>query len=133
MSNDDLEKIRLRKAEISFRFDTIPKNVINIKTEDDFNEILKNFPDKIIIIDFWAGWCAPCKLFAPTFARAHQEYSLDYIFLKINVDENPKIAEYFGISSIPTILFIKEGEILRKFVGVVNYEILKLILEKFKQ
>ncbi len=133
MSDDELEKIRLRKAEMFLKFQSMPKEIIDIKTSDDFDKLLNNFPDKIIIIDFWADWCAPCKIFAPTFTKAHQDYSMDFVFIKINVDENPIVAQYFGISSIPTILFVKGGEILRKFVGIVNYEILKQILEKFKR
>ncbi len=133
MSDDELEKIRLRKAEMLLNLQSIiPKKIIDIKSEDEFNNLQKQFPDKIFIIDFWAGWCSPCKLFAPTFAKAHQEYSFDFIFLKINVDENPSIAQYYGISSIPTTLFTKEGQILRKIVGIINFESFKQLLEKFK-
>jgi thioredoxin 1 len=132
MSDDELEKIRLRKAEMLLNLQSMPNQIIELNSEEEFNNLLKQFPDKILVIDFWAEWCAPCKLFASTFLKAHQEYLNDFIFLKINVDDNPAIAQYFGISSIPTTLFVKEGEILRKFVGVVNYETLKLILEKFK-
>jgi thioredoxin 1 len=114
------------------RSQSMPKEIINVRTEQEFNQLLKDFPDKIMVIDFWAEWCSPCKLYAPIFAKAHQDYSIEYIFIKINVDENPIIAQYFGISSIPTTLFVKEGEVLRKFVGNVSFEILELILEKFK-
>ena len=132
MSDDEIEKIRLRKAEMLLRIQSVLKEIINIRSEKEFNKLLKDFPDKIMIIDFWAKWCAPCKLFTPIFARAQQKYSMDYVFLKINVDENPKIAQYYKISSIPTTVIIKKGEVLRKFVGVVNLETLNLILEKFK-
>ncbi len=132
MSDDEIEKIRLRKAEMLSNIQSMPKQIIDIKSEDEYNNLLKQFPDKIFVIDFWAEWCAPCKMFAPTFVKTHQNYSGDYIFIKINVDENPSIAQYFGISSIPTTLFIKESQILRKFVGVVNFETLKQLLEKFK-
>jgi len=132
MSDNELEKIRLRKAQRLLKLQSMPKEIIDIKTEDEFNKLLKDFPDKIIVIDFWAEWCAPCKLFAPILAKAHEEYSIDFIFVKINVDENPMIAQYFGITSIPTTLFIKGEHILRKFLGAVNFEVLKQILEKLK-
>ncbi len=132
MSDNELEKIRLRKAEMLLELQSMPKEIINIDGNDQFNQLLKDFPDKVVIIDFWAIWCAPCKLFAPIFAKAQQEYLMDYIFTKVNVDENPEIAQYFGIASIPTTLIIKGGKVLRKLVGVVNFETLKQILEKFK-
>ncbi|MFX0024731.1 MAG: thioredoxin family protein [Candidatus Hermodarchaeota archaeon] len=133
MSDDELEKIRLRKAEMLLNLQSMPKEVIEVKSEDEFNNLIKQFPDKIFVIDFWAEWCAPCKLYAHTFAKAHQNFSIDYIFIKINVDDNPMIAQYFEINSIPTTLFTKEGQILRKFVGLVNFETLKQLLEKYKK
>jgi len=132
MSDHELEKIRLRKAEMLLKLQTMPRKIIDINDEDDFNKLLKDFPEKVVVIDFWAIWCAPCKLFAPIFEKAYQEYSKDFIFIKVNVDKTPKIAQYFGITSIPTTLFVKGGDVLRKFVGVLNYETLKQILEKFK-
>jgi len=132
MSDDDLEKIRLKKEEMLFIFQQKTKDIINISDEDDFKRLIKEFPDMIFLIDFWADWCAPCKLYTPIFERAQQEFGKDYIFVKINIDENPKIAQDFGITSIPTTLIIKENQLLRKFVGVVNFDSLKQILEKFK-
>ena len=132
MSDNELEKIRLRKAEMLLKLQSMPKEIINIYDEDEFNDLLKDFPEKVMVIDFWANWCAPCKVFTPIFERAYQEYSKDFIFIKVNVDETPMIAQHFRITSIPTTLFVKRGEILRKFAGVVSYEILKQILEKFK-
>jgi thioredoxin-like negative regulator of GroEL len=112
MSNEELEKIRLRKAKMLLKLQFLPKDIINIKMEYESNNLLKNFLDKIITIDFWAERCDPCKLFAPFIVKVYQEYSIDFIFMKFNIYENPKIAQYFGIGSIPTTLFIKEGNIL---------------------
>ena len=132
MSDNDLKKIRQRKAEMLLKMQTMPSGIINIKNEQELARLNKEFNDKIIIIDFWAVWCSPCKIFAPVFEKLQQEYYKDFIFSKVNVDENPLIAQSFGISSIPTTLFIKEGMILRKFVGVMNYETLRQFLEKLK-
>ena len=132
MSDNELEKIRLRKIEGLLRLQSTPKEIINISNNDDFNKLLNDFPDRIIVIDFWAVWCAPCKMYAPVFKKAHEEFTLDFIFTKINSDENPSIAQYFGITSIPTTLFIKGKQVVHKFSGVVNYETLKQILEKLK-
>ncbi|MFX0003452.1 MAG: thioredoxin [Candidatus Hodarchaeota archaeon] len=132
MSDDELERIRAKKAEMLFKLQSEPREIINVKTENEFNNLLKDFPDKVLIVDFWAEWCSPCKLFTPIFERVNQEYSHEFIFAKVNVDENPMIAQFFGISSIPTTLFMKGGKVLRKFVGVLNYESLKQVLSKYK-
>jgi thioredoxin 1 len=132
MSDNEIKKIRQQKAEMLLRLSEIPKKIVNISKESDLIKLSSDFSDKIIIIDFWAVWCAPCKMFAPTFQKLQQEYYKDYIFAKVNVDENPKLAQYYNISSIPTVLLIKDGEVLRKFVGAMNYETMKQILERFR-
>ena len=132
MSDNDLKKIRQRKVETLLNMQRMPNGIITINSEQDLTRLTNEFSDKIIVIDFWAVWCSPCKLFAPIFEKLQQEYYKDFIFGKINVDENPLIAQSFGISSIPTTLFIKEGKLLRKFVGVMNYETLRQFLEKLK-
>lgn len=132
MSDNDLEKIRQRKVELLLNMQRMPNGIITINSEQDLTRLTNQFNDKIIVIDFWAVWCSPCKIFAPIFEKLQQEYYTDFIFAKINVDENPLIAQSFGISSIPTTLFIKEGKLLRKFVGVMNYETFRQFLEKVK-
>ncbi|MFX1311793.1 MAG: thioredoxin [Promethearchaeota archaeon] len=130
MSDDELEKIRRRKVEMLIKLQSMPKEIIDIHNYDELQKLSKDFPDKIIIIDFWAVWCAPCRIFTPIFEKLQQEYYKDFIFIKVNVDETPIIAQVYGITSIPTTLFLKNSKMLRKFVGVMNYETLKHILEK---
>ena len=132
MSDHDLAKIRQKKAEMLLKMQSMPRGIVTIKDEQDLLRIKEEFKDKIIIIDFWAVWCAPCKMFAPTFEKLQQEYYRDFIFAKINVDENSLIAQSFGITSIPTTLLLKDGQVLRKFVGAMNYPSLKQVLEGFK-
>ncbi|MHA2009207.1 MAG: thioredoxin [Candidatus Hodarchaeales archaeon] len=132
MSDNELEKIRQRKAEKLLRLNDIPKKIVNISNKEELKKLSNDFNDKIIIIDFWAVWCAPCKMFAPTFQKLQQEYYKDFIFAKINVDENPFIAQGFGISSIPTTLFLKGSQVLKKLVGAMNYNTLKQLLERFR-
>ncbi|MHA2392632.1 MAG: thioredoxin [Promethearchaeota archaeon] len=132
MSDNELEKIRQKKAEMLLKMQSMPKNIININNEQELTSLTSEFSDKIIVIDFWAVWCSPCKMFAPTFEKLQQEFYGDFIFAKINVDENPLIAQYLGISSIPTTVLLKNNQVLRKFVGAMNYGTLKQILEKIK-
>lgn len=131
MSDHELEKIRLKKAEMLLKLSALPKEVIEIHSAEEFNKILKDY-DKIIIIDFWAVWCAPCKTFAPIFKQLQQEYQNEFIFVKVNVDETPTIAQQFRISGIPTTLFIRKGKVLNKVVGAMNYNNLKVFLERLK-
>ena len=132
MSDNDLEKIRQRKAEMLMRLQAMPKGIVNINSEEEFNRLTEEFNDRVIVIDFWAVWCSPCKMYAPIFEKVQSEYSQEVIFAKINVDDNPMIAQRYGVSSIPSTLFMKGGNALRKVVGVINYTTLKQILEKFK-
>jgi len=131
MSDHELEKIRLKKAEMLMKLSTLPKDVIEIHSANEFNRILNDY-DKIIIIDFWAVWCGPCKAFAPTFKKLQQEYQNEFIFTKVNVDETPTIAQQYRISGIPTTLFIRRGQVLNKVVGAMNYNNLKVFLERLK-
>ena len=132
MSDNDLAKIRQKKAEMLLKMQSMPRGIVTIKDEQDLLRLQEKFSNKIIIIDFWAVWCAPCKMFAPTFEKLQQEYCNDFIFAKINVDENPLIAQSFGITSIPTTILLKDGQLLRKFIGAMNYPSLKQVLEGFK-
>lgn len=132
MSDDELEKIRQKKAEMLLKLQSIPKEIVSIKNEEDLKRLSYDFNEKIIVIDFWAVWCGPCKIFAPIFKKIQQEYYKDFIFVKIDTDENPLIAQQFGITAIPTTIFLKGGQVLKRQPGAINYNSLKQILEKFK-
>ena len=132
MSDHELEKIRLKKAEMLMKLRSIPKKIINIHSLDEFNKILKDYPNIITIVDFWAIWCAPCMAFAPIFEKIQQEHEHEFIFTKVNVDQNGEIARQYRISGIPTTLFIKNHKIIQKVVGVMNYNSMKSIIQKLK-
>lgn len=80
---------------------------INI-TDNNFKEVIPNL--KLLVIDFSAKWCGPCKALSPKFDELSHFYKGKIIFIKIDVDENPEIASEYGIRSIPTVLLFKNGE-----------------------
>mgnify|MGYP002778308183 CR=1 FL=1 len=73
--------------------------------------------DKLTVVDFWAEWCGPCRAIGPVIDELSKEYEGKVNVGKVNVDENPNISMNYGITSIPAILFIKNGEVVDKLVG----------------
>ena len=127
----ELEMLRMKRAKTLLK-QTMPETIIEIKSLEEYNKILKDYPNKIIIIDFWAVWCSPCMFFAPVFKKLHEEFKNEFIFVKVNVDENNAIAMKYNITGIPTTLYIKNGDVINKAVGALNYEQMKQVLEKLK-
>mgnify|MGYP000836589176 CR=1 FL=1 len=90
---------------------------------------LKDFRGKYVLIDFWATWCGPCLMQAPILEQLSEEISEDELkIVKIDVDENPETAQKFGIMSIPTLLFKKDGEVVKQVAGVHTKEQIKAIV-----
>ncbi|MBE2247864.1 MAG: thioredoxin [Candidatus Competibacteraceae bacterium] len=88
-------------------------------TDANFNELVKN-ADKPVLVDFWAAWCGPCKMIGPVVEELSKEYEGKAVVGKVDVDNNPQISVEYGIRSIPTLMFFKNGELVEKKVGVVS-------------
>ena len=85
-------------------------------TDANFDsEVLKSA--QLSVVDFWAEWCGPCRAIGPVIDELSKEYSGKVKVGKVNVDENPQVSTNFGITSIPAILFIKDGKVVDKLVG----------------
>ena len=97
-------------------------------TEATFDAEVGKHPE-VLMVDFWAEWCAPCRAIAPTLEELAREASGKVSLAKVNVDDNPGLAARYGIRSIPTILFMKGGAVLAQVVGAVPKAQLKKKLD----
>ena len=103
----------------------MPK-ILNAET---FDGTVKN-AEKPVLVDFYADWCGPCKMMAPMIAELAAEFDGELKVGKLNVDENPEIAQKYDVMSIPMFAFIKNGELVESTVGAQSKSKLQSIIEK---
>ena len=98
-------------------------------TDANFKE---NVLDKkgIALVDFWAEWCGPCRMIGPVVEELANEYEGKALIAKVDVDENAELSQQYGVRSIPTILILKDGEVVDKHVGVTTKAALVEKIEK---
>lgn len=92
------------------------KNVMQINNTREFDELISK--EKLVLVDFWAAWCAPCRMIAPIVEEIAQKYSGKVAVAKVDVDMQQELSIRYGISSIPTVILFKDGKIENKDVGV---------------
>ena len=97
-------------------------------TDKNFVEETK---DGVVLVDFWATWCGPCRMQGPVIDQLDEERGDKVTFTKVDVDENPETARAFGIMSIPTLLIKKDGEVVNKVVGYHAKEQLEELLAQY--
>ena len=100
---------------------------MKVATNTNFTELIQD--SKLVIVDFWATWCGPCRMLSPILGEVEAEMPDQITVVKVNVDDADEIAAQYRIMSIPTLLFIKNGEIVDKTVGAMPKPAL---LEKIK-
>jgi thioredoxin 1 len=105
------------------------ENVKNL-TDADFDQSVEK---GVVLVDFWAEWCQPCRRLAPTVDELAQEYSGRITVAKVNIDENPTTPTKFMIRGIPTLLLFKDGDLKETVVGLAGKEDLARLLDKHLQ
>ncbi|HUX09944.1 MAG TPA: thioredoxin [Terriglobia bacterium] len=103
-------------------------NILEFSDQNFEQEVLKS--DKPVLVDFWAEWCAPCRMIAPAVEAVAGEYAGRAKVGKLNVDENQSVTSRYNIRSIPTLLVFKNGEIQEQLVGTTSKDGLARLLDK---
>jgi thioredoxin 1 len=106
---------------------TRKKSNVEHANEANFDQLVLN-ADVPVLVDFYADWCGPCKMITPVLEELASE-ATDGKIVKVNVDENPQLATRYGISSIPSLLIFRDGEVVNQHVGLANKAQLRAMLE----
>lgn len=98
-------------------------------TDSNIDEILSK--NRVVFIDCWAPWCAPCHIYEPIYKKIAEKYKDKAIFGRLNVDENPKTADKYNVMNIPTTLIFVNGKLVDQIVGAVEEEMLEEYVKKY--
>jgi thioredoxin 1 len=105
------------------------EGILEVTSSNWDSEVIK--AQGLVMIDFWAAWCGPCRIISPTVEELAKEYSGKIKVLKLNTDDNSEIASRYKIMGIPTIMFFKDGLKIDQIVGVVPKQHLKAKIDSF--
>jgi thioredoxin 1 len=132
ISEEDAELNRIRERKVRELLGNEEREKMSLEpilvTDSNFNEIVKKH--SLVLIDFWAPWCGPCRALAPTIEELTKEYAGKVTIGELNVDENPETAEFFQVYSIPTMLIMKDGCEVDRIVGLVPKKRMEAVLSK---
>jgi thioredoxin 1 len=83
-----------------------------------------------VLVDFWAQWCAPCRMLAPTVEAVAEKYAGSAVVVKVNVDDNPQVSQQYGIKGIPTLILFKNGKEEERVVGATSKDAISRMIDK---
>lgn len=136
MEDEELRIInekRMKKLQHIVNEKELLKNIKEPLNLDDSNFAQTINKYTLLLVDFWAPWCGPCRMMSPIIDQVGKEYIGKLVVGKVNVDENPNISGQFGISSIPTLILFKRGQAVKNIIGSVSKsridEMVKMHLE----
>jgi len=134
MEDEELENIKKKQLEDLLKQQNI-NNILNETpvmelTSQNFNQEISS--NDLLLVDFWAEWCGPCKSMHPIFTRMAKKYK-QVRFARVNVDNAQDIAMKYGVQSIPTFIMFKNGEIANQMVGAVGEPGIHMICKKFTE
>ena len=92
------------------------EKIIYVNSTKEFDDLLAK--ERFVLVDFWATWCAPCRMIAPVIEKLSEQYAGKITVAKVDVDQQQELSIRYGISSIPTVILYKDGKIAQKEIGV---------------
>lgn len=104
------------------------EHVTDVTDQSFETDVLQS--EKPVLVDFWAAWCAPCRMLAPTVEAVAEKYAGSASVVKLNVDENPGVSQRYGIKGIPTLILYKSGKEEERVVGATSKEAISRMIEK---
>jgi thioredoxin 1 len=122
LQDDELQQIRLKKIHqlLQRPKPNRPQTIIEITSGDQFQQLLQDFPDELILLEFYADWCSPCKSFRPIYEFVQNKFrEQPIIFSRVNFDRVPQIAQHYQIQSVPSMLFIRKNTVHHRHLGVL--------------
>ena len=131
---DELEDLKrkkmfelMRKAAEQESKKNYPTKPVEV-SDKTFYDFIKQYP--VVVVDCWAPWCGPCLMLSPVIEELASDYAGKVVFGKLNVDENPAVAAEYGIMSIPTLLFARNGEVVDRLIGAVPRHVIEAKLKQ---
>lgn len=131
--DEELERIKQKKLQEMLKRQTDARTENQTKVldlnQDNFDQIISG--NNLVLVDFWAEWCGPCKMMHPVFERMSKKYR-HIRFARVNVDQNQDISMRFGVQSIPTFIMFRNGQPIDKMIGAVGEPGINMIAQKYQ-